>query len=74
MDKKTIEVPRGKGVSGPTGLLTAVIATAVNDATGTDRKQKADSLRYFASDTYERHLDWLGVPWRLPTVFRKKGR
>ena len=58
-----------KGLNGPTGLVSSVIAQATVDALRGKPVHKADALRYFRSTTYKSHLlildkpaDWLPDP------------
>lgn len=59
------------GVSGKEGLVLAIIATAVNDVLAGDENSKQDAFRYFASEVYEAHVAFLGMPLRLPAALHK---
>ena len=58
-----------KEITGPRGLLVAVIYQASRDATGKNGRYKKDALAYFSSPIYQQHLTLLGLePSLLPTV------
>lgn len=65
MTEGTYDVKRPGNLVGEEGLLAAVIAQAVKDATATavrDPTVIADARRYFAGEAYTRHLQLLGLP------------
>ena len=51
-----------KGLTGPSGLVTSVIAQATADALRGKPADKADALGYFRSTTYKSHLRILDKP------------
>lgn len=51
--------------------MLAIIATAVNDVLAGDENSKQDAFRYFASEVYEAHVAFLGMPLRLPAALHK---
>ena len=55
-----------RAVTGPHGLLLAIMATAVLDYASGNDKQRQSAADYFSSDLYQRHLSWLGMAgdWR----------
>jgi hypothetical protein len=56
-------------LTGPAGLLVAVIQQAAVDYTGDDPKLRRDAARYFDSPIYAHHMTYLGLrPDLLPTV------
>ena len=60
MDPSRINRPGG--LRGEQGLLVAVIAQAVKDATRGSGEERGDAWRYLASREYEQHLCFLGLP------------
>lgn len=61
-------VRRGNdALNGERGLLTAIVAQALNDLHTGTQEQRRDARRYFASAEYRSHLTWLGLaPDLLP--------
>ena len=55
-----IKVP--KGLNGPTGLISSVIACAVKDAMRGTKADQDSALRYLRSDVYQSHLSMLSLP------------
>jgi hypothetical protein len=51
------------GLSGPEGLLTAIINQATVDAIGTGGEANCiNAWAYFGGPAYQNHLAWLGLP------------
>jgi hypothetical protein len=51
------------GLSGPEGLVIAIINQATVDAMGTGGEANCiDSWAYFGGPAYQNHLAWLGLP------------
>ena len=53
---------RTQKLSGPEGIVAAVVAQATRDALYGEEHDKRDALRYLRSDTYRSHLTALGLP------------
>ena len=51
-----------KGVSGPEGVIAAVIKLAYQDAMKGNARNKADALRYLRSELHQADLQALGYP------------
>lgn len=65
MPQKTVNFTRARHkLSGPEGLIVAVIATATQDYCRGVEPHKRDALLFFGSRTYEHYLTWLGLPNR----------
>lgn len=78
MKRRIRPVQRGRcpGLAGPGGLIAAVIAEATNDAMGFGGDANLISAwGYLASDTYQHHLHWLGLPddWRPEAIEQLDG-
>jgi hypothetical protein len=51
------------GLSGPAGLITAIISQGAKDASGTGGAANAiDAWAYLGGPVYQNHLAWLGLP------------
>ena len=61
MNKKSMAQLK-RNLSGPEGLISAVIAQATFDALHGSKPDKVDALRYLRGNTYKAHLQALGVP------------
>ena len=61
MNKKSM-ASKKRHLSGPEGIVSAVIAQATFDALHGEKPDKVDALRYLRSTTYQAHLHALGVP------------
>ena len=57
-----MSIKKLKGLNGPTGLVSSVIAQAVADATRGKPADRADALRYLRSTTYKKHLTMIDKP------------
>lgn len=49
-------------LKGSRGLVTAIIAQAVNDWRSGKKKQRKNARKYFASQVYRYHLSLLDLP------------
>lgn len=49
-------------LTGETGLLLAVMATAANDLADGSERMRQDAASYFAGPVFREHKDWLGLP------------
>ena len=62
------------GLSGPEGLVTAIVGQAAKDASGAGGAANCiDAWAYFGGKTYQNHLAWLGLPNDIrPVAFEQE--
>jgi hypothetical protein len=62
------------GLSGPSGLVSAIVGQAAKDASGAGGAANCiDALAYFGGPAYQDHLAWLGLPNDIrPAAFEQE--